>query len=702
MVAEASLYTYRAGKKVQIRKRPDQFVTRALSETLSEAGLPQGEVVSSASTRITTSTGDLEGLMARARGVAPTHHAYEFDETRREFLITDRILVRFKTMPHIDELGEFAGKYGLFLLRRMDARLFLFQVTTATGENPVKTVVRIAENEASVENVDHDLNIRAHRTVPLRPTDPEYEREWHLHRLSKAADYDPRSSVNVEEAWALLGHYGLPGIVVGLTDDGCLLEHPDFDSTGKFASWAYFEGTTLRAFGSPGASPSRMHERGADHGTACAGVIGAEADGQMTVGAAPGCTLLPVKWESRGASLLISDSKLLDALNFLSDKVDVVSNSWGSTPANSYGGDVQDLIRKLASTGGRRRKGIVFLWAAGNENSPLIYDGPLSVPYSSGWTRRAGSWEWAGVARSKVFQHDLAAMPEVLMVGALASTAQRSHYSNYGTGLGLCAPSNNLHLYGRLLIPGRSIITTSGAGGIDPKFGGTSSATPLAAGIAALVISANPSLTAAEVVEIMKTTASRDLDFSPWPRTPKANYDPNPSWDISPVAPYDTPNFSVTSDQPSPWSPWFGCGRVDAEAAVRRAIQLREPPRLSYQKRSLTPPHVPSSRRVSIRAAGANVEEPEAELRDVTVSLDPGEMIQDIRIDGRRLALSSGEGQASVPPGQHLLSWAIRGYMGQVVTLAISAPDEAKWSREITLQSDGQWQGTKLFTVYAS
>ena len=55
-------------------------------------------------------------------------------------------------------------------------------------------------------------------------------------------------------------------------------------------------------------------------------------------------------------------------------------------------------------------------------------------------------------------------------------------------------------------------------GGITHIFGGTSSATPLVAGIAALVISANPNLTALEVIALLKRTAAKDLSATGYPR----------------------------------------------------------------------------------------------------------------------------------------------------------------------------------------
>ena len=261
-----------------------------------------------------------------------------------------------------------------------------------------------------------------------------------------------------------------------------------------------------------------MYQPGANHGTACAGVIAAEVDAVLTVGAAPGCRLLPIKWESSGPSLLISDSKFRAALDFMADKVDVVSNSWGNSPDMNFSTSVLNRMRQLSETGGRRGRGIVFLFAAGNENCPIQHTGTLDIPFTDGWNPTLTVW--IGVETSRVFEHNLTTIPGVMHVAALASHAQRSHYSNYGTGIGICAPSNNVHEYRRMQVTGLGITTAKGTQitSITDTFGGTSSATPLVAGIAALVISANPELTALEVIGVLKQTAAKDLDTAPYPQ----------------------------------------------------------------------------------------------------------------------------------------------------------------------------------------
>lgn len=566
----AELYTYYGGRKIELKKRPDQFIVRASETELESRGFDAPEKMSPNTSRIVCRDCDLDRLMNRAREFAPTHHAYEQAENGQEFLLTDRIFVKFREGTTSMQMDEMAAKVGIIAIRRYADNLILYQLTNHTGINPVKLVVKLSESEPIVESSEHDLNHRMTKfQVPL-PTDDAYLRQWHLHNRSTSFAFDARSSARVEQAWQRLNGFGSSDVVIGVTDDGCKLDHPDFDSAGKFPAWGYFVGNRLIKKNEVDADPEKMFQSDATHGTSCAGVAAAEVDGVQTVGAAPGCRLAPIKWESSGPSLLISDGKFLDALTYLSDKVDVISNSWGSSPYGIWSTHVVDKVTSLAATGGRRGKGIVILFAAGNENCPILHSSTIDIPYDRGFTRFGGSLYWVGVNKSKSFDHNLVGIPGVMWIAALSSRSQRSHYSNYGPGVTLSAPSSNGHTYLRLTVEGLGVTTTSGPpeGLVTESFGGTSSATPLVAGVAALIISANPTLTSVEVVSVLKRTASKDLNMDAYSRTPPANYDLDSSWDVSPVAPFDSGDFSDTGDADGSWSPWFGHGRVDAEAAV--------------------------------------------------------------------------------------------------------------------------------------
>jgi subtilisin-like proprotein convertase family protein/subtilisin family serine protease len=570
-------YTYRGGEKVELKKSPDQIVVRILPENLDDSAIVGSEQVSSASTRIKTSEAELESLMERSRSVAPTHHAYYEAETGKEFLITDRIFVSFKEALSDEQVDEFAGRYGLVKKATYSDRDYLFQLTNHTGINPVKLVVKLTEEEPLVEAAEHDLNKRMNKYQFSVPIDPEYSKQWHLHTDFNDPDYDIRSCSLCENSWSLLDDFGSEEVVVAVSDDGCKLDHHDFDSPEKFAGWGYFRGERLVTAADIDADPEQMYKAGSNHGTSCCGVIGGEIDAVLTVGAAAGCQLLPIQWESSGPSLFISDSKLLTALDYIADKADVMSNSWGGVPTSLWALPVINRIKALALTGGRRGKGIVFLWAAGNENCLINHTADQDVPYDHGVEVQGGSLVWVGVNTTRVFRNNLVGIPGVMHIAALASTAKRSHYSNYGPGIDLCAPTSNSHAYYRMTVRGLGITTTTGESiSVTHSFGGTSSATPLVAGVAALTISANPNLSALDVISILKQTASKDLDFSGYPRTPPANFDFDTSWDVSPIVPFDSGAFSDNGDAEGTWSPWFGHGRVDAEAAVAEALNRNQ------------------------------------------------------------------------------------------------------------------------------
>lgn len=81
----------------------------------------------------------------------------------------------------------------------------------------------------------------------------------------------------------------------------------------------------------------------------------------------------------------------------------------------------------------------------------------------------------------------------MIVVGATDSNDARSSYSTYGSVLSLAAPGNGIYT------------TTKGGGYVSEN--GTSFAAPVAAGVAALVMSANPALSSSQVENILFTTA---------------------------------------------------------------------------------------------------------------------------------------------------------------------------------------------------
>ena len=73
------------------------------------------------------------GPSARDRA---THHAYDVADSGQEFLISDRVIVTFHQPPSADQLGAFAGKYGLIKREAYSDRRVPVPADDAHGHEP--------------------------------------------------------------------------------------------------------------------------------------------------------------------------------------------------------------------------------------------------------------------------------------------------------------------------------------------------------------------------------------------------------------------------------------------------------------------------------------------------------------------------------------------------------------------------------------
>jgi subtilisin family serine protease len=213
------------------------------------------------------------------------------------------------------------------------------------------------------------------------------------------------------------------------------------------------------------------------HGTPCAGVVAAAGRTGGSTGAAPRCRILPVKVFH--ADDLAPAEHVANAIRYAAGIAQILSCSW-SGPVSP---DIELALED--ATHARGGKGALLFFAAGNG-----FGSPVSFP-----------------ARD----------PNAIAVGATTDQGKRASYSNVGPEVAVSAPSS-----GGI----RGIFTTDvstdnrgfnvgvaekgGADGLHTNsFGGTSSATPLTAGVAALMLSVNGDLTAAEARDILTQTADK-------------------------------------------------------------------------------------------------------------------------------------------------------------------------------------------------
>jgi subtilisin family serine protease len=185
------------------------------------------------------------------------------------------------------------------------------------------------------------------------------------------------------------------------------------------------------------------------------------------------CKILPVK--VFGGDDLATDENVANAIRYAGQHADVISISWGSV----QNPDLESAINETAAQG-RQGKGLPIFCATGNE-----YAKTVTYP-----ARYSGA----------------------LAVGASNDQGKRAKYSNYGPGIQFVAPSSDEDRNRQ------SIVTTDVSrrnrgfklhSAYTDDFGGTSSATPLAAGIAALVLSVKPALKRNELRDILRSTADK-------------------------------------------------------------------------------------------------------------------------------------------------------------------------------------------------
>jgi subtilisin family serine protease len=252
--------------------------------------------------------------------------------------------------------------------------------------------------------------------------------------------------------------------------------------------------------------------------------------------------------------LSADDDFLIEIFEDIGQRADVISCSWGPPPVFApLSTAVANTLTRLATSGGPRGQGCVICFAAANFNAPT--NDPVN----------AGGFTWLDYSTGRLRRtvgpilNGFAAHPNVVAVAASTSLNKHSAYSNWGAEISVCAPSNNFHpLDPQQFVPGRGIWTTDneafGEGftahsRYTGRFGGTSSATPLVAGVAALVLSANPMLRATDVKEILQTSADKIVDQDPdiVLGTNRGQYDSQGRCD------------------------WFGFGKINAAQAVAEA-----------------------------------------------------------------------------------------------------------------------------------
>jgi len=401
-------------------------------------------------------------------------------------------------------------------------------------------------------------------TPSIVPNDEYFPMQWHLHNTGQSGG-TPGADIRATQAWEITT--GDPNIVIAVFDTGVDSNHPDLIDN-LMPGYDFIQDDDL-------ADPSPYYDLYNAHGTGCSGIIGAQGDNDIgVVGVAWNCKLMPIRIAERSADgtwCEITVADMATAFRWAAmHGADIFSSSW-----ISYSSDQPILHSAIVDTTavkglGRDGKGCVFLALAGN-NSSSINRYPQKYP-------------------------------EVITVSAVDHNDLHCSYSNYGLELDITA-SSGWQITDEEWINSKArgtLWTTdlSGPAGwnfdLDPNvldytsWSGTCGACSVAAGVAALVLSANPNLTNAEVQRILFRSA-HDLG--------------EPGWDQ-----------------------YYGFGRVDARAAVEMALNP-PPPSLFYVDDDGLDDPGPGNPDVSDPNEDGSVEHPFDSIQEAINNTIPGETV---------------------------------------------------------------------------
>jgi hypothetical protein len=418
------------------------------------------------------------------------HPVYRFQAWGLPALANGRLVVKVAPGLSQAERDELFAEYGVDVVRPVEGLkdVYLLEPIDAGAADEVEIAAAMYQDDRTVFAHPDFRVARGPRQVA--PQDPFFNLQWHLDNTGQGGG-SVGADISALDAWEeALGQ----DVLVGLFDDAVDVNHEDLSPN--------YTNTSQDAFtGDQSATAANPQDPGDRHGTSVMGLILAAPNTFGVRGAAPLAQFVA----SRGLSELLTFEQVALVYTFARQQnVAVHNNSWGPFFPNVF--PPSDIEREALDTAfreGRAGLGMVILFSAGNEATEL----------EPGF--------------------DFSTLPSVIGVGATNARDQFASYSNYGVDIDIVAPSNDDGL--------PQMVTTDNTddagfaepgyndGGLDDfgdpnladpnytdDFGGTSAACPVAAGVAALILSVNRDLTATQVRVILEHTAEKvgdDADY---------------------------------------------------------------------------------------------------------------------------------------------------------------------------------------------
>jgi len=370
---------------------------------------------------------------------------------------------------------------------------------------------------SSVERVSYNQVFTIDATV----NDPLYPRQWAIENTGSALQYNgtPEADMSVDSAWLI--STGDPSIKIAVLDSGVDTLHEDLSGV-LLPGFDGFADSMSDTHGYP--TPTYSND---GHGTACAGIIGAQGDNGIGIaGISYGSKIVPVRifyYQDYGAGIGVQATTNTNALvsgaayAWRIADADIMSVSAGLSQLFITALQIDTAVVNAeigeAHTDARNGKGIAMFFSSGNDDIADVL--------------------WP------------ASLPTTIAVGATSMCDERKNPGDcssenwggsYGEGLDVSAPGVKISSTDMMGGNGYS------SGNYTYTFNGTSAACPNAAGVGALLLAVNVNLHAEDVRDILNTTADRVAGYT-----------------------YDSTSVYGT------WNTEMGHGRINARAAAEMA-----------------------------------------------------------------------------------------------------------------------------------
>jgi len=285
-------------------------------------------------------------------------------------------------------------------------------------------------------------------TLDTNEYDEYFKYQWHLASSQ-------HFSINVVPAWKFTKG---AGVKVAVLDEGIQKSHEDFENISVYNILD----------GSDNCEPAVRTSY--SHGTAVSGIIAARQNGVGTMGVAPECDFLFIGDSTEN---LYADDIAIKAFEYAKNwGAQVISCSWGTYNVDPI---LSSQIRRLYDDG------TVIVFACGNNNYNM----------------------------DDILINDESELPWVIGVSASNENGDRANFSNYGSNIDIMAPGISILAPDLMGTEGRNNTIEDVNNNYTILPSGTSFSAPIVAGVAALILSAAPSLTPDEVRKIIIRTAQK-------------------------------------------------------------------------------------------------------------------------------------------------------------------------------------------------